>query len=62
MSSIYDKTDNAKIIARIHSLTPESNAVWGKMTYEHWDSLMLKHTNHHLKSLGFREILLLQLC
>ncbi|TRX41460.1 DUF1569 domain-containing protein [Flavobacterium restrictum] len=31
MSSIYNKTDNAKIIARIHSLTPESKAIWGKM-------------------------------
>ena len=31
MSSIYDKTDNAKMIARINSLTPESKAHWGKM-------------------------------
>ncbi len=25
---------------------------WGKMTYEDWDALMWKHTNHHLKQFG----------
>lgn len=28
MESIYKKVDNAKIIAQIYSLTPESKAVW----------------------------------
>jgi hypothetical protein len=25
---------------------------WGKMTYEDWDALMWKHTNHHLEQFG----------
>lgn len=25
---------------------------WGKMTYEDWDALMWKHTDHHLKQFG----------
>jgi hypothetical protein len=28
---------------------------WGKMTYEDWDALMWKHTNHHLKQFGIME-------
>ena len=31
MNSIFDPIENAKMIARINSLTPESKAVWGKM-------------------------------
>jgi Protein of unknown function (DUF1569) len=41
MKSIYDATDNAEMIARINSLTPESKALWGKMTVDQ----MFKHTN-----------------
>lgn len=44
MDSIFDKADNAKIIARINSLTPESQSLWGKMTVDQ----MLKHTNEAL--------------
>lgn len=25
---------------------------WGKMTYEDWDALIWKHTDHHLKQFG----------
>ncbi len=41
MNSIFDKADNAKMIARINSLTPEIQPLWGKMTVDQ----MLKHTN-----------------
>jgi hypothetical protein len=44
MDSIFDKADNTKIIARINSLTPESQSLWGKMTVDQ----MLKHTNEAL--------------
>lgn len=44
IDSIFDKADNAKIIARINSLTPESQPLWGKMTVDQ----MLKHTNEAL--------------
>lgn len=44
MDSIFDQADNAKIIDRINSLTPESQALWGKMTVDQ----MLKHTNDAL--------------
>jgi len=40
MHSIFNKADNNLIIARIHKLTPESKALWGKMTVDQ----MLKHT------------------
>ena len=39
MSSIYNKTDNEIIISRINKLSPESKAVWGKMTVDQ----MLSH-------------------
>jgi len=39
MSSIYDKADNDLIISRIHNLSPESKAQWGKMTVDQ----MLSH-------------------
>lgn len=41
MNSIFDKSGNAAIISRINKLTPQSKAVWGKMTVDQ----MLKHTN-----------------
>ena len=40
MKSIYDAVDNAEMIARINSLTSESQALWGKMTVDQ----MFKHT------------------
>jgi Protein of unknown function (DUF1569) len=40
MKSIYNAVDNAAMIARINTLTPESNALWGKMTVDQ----MFKHT------------------
>jgi hypothetical protein len=39
MSSIYNKADNEAILNRINSLTPESKALWGKMTVDQ----MCKH-------------------
>lgn len=39
MSSIYNKEDNDLIITRINKLTPESRALWGKMTVDQ----MLQH-------------------
>ncbi|WP_281240255.1 DUF1569 domain-containing protein [Flavobacterium praedii] len=39
MSSIFNKSDNDAIIARINSLTTESKALWGKMTVDQ----MCKH-------------------
>ncbi len=41
MNSIYNESDNAKIVQRINALTSESKALWGKMTVDQ----MLKHTN-----------------
>lgn len=52
MGSIYNKADNGVILNRINTLTPESKALWGKMTYEDWDKLMWKHIDHHLKQFG----------
>jgi len=40
MHSIFNKAANDLIIARINQLTPESKALWGKMTVDQ----MLKHT------------------
>lgn len=39
MSSIFDKADNQTIINRINALTPESKALWGKMSVDQ----MCKH-------------------
>lgn len=39
MKSIYNANDNQEIISRIQKLTPESKALWGKMTVDQ----MLKH-------------------
>ncbi|PKB15570.1 DUF1569 domain-containing protein [Flavobacterium sp. 5] len=41
MNSIFDKSDNQSIIARINTLKPESTALWGKMSADQ----MLKHAN-----------------
>ena len=41
MGSIYNKADNDAIITRINSLSPESKALWGKMTVDQ----MCKHCN-----------------
>jgi hypothetical protein len=45
MKSIFVKTDNDEIIGRINKLTPESKALWGKMTVDQ----MFKHTNEAVK-------------
>ncbi len=45
MSSIFEKSGNDEIISRINKLTPESKAVWGKMTVDQ----MFKHTNEAIK-------------
>lgn len=39
MKSIYNATDNNELISRIQKLTPESKALWGKMTVDQ----MLSH-------------------
>jgi hypothetical protein len=39
MGSIYNEADNKSIIARINSLSPESSAIWGKMSVDQ----MCKH-------------------
>ena len=41
MKNIFDPKDNQEIIARIHNLTPESKALWGKMSVDK----MLAHCN-----------------
>ncbi len=41
MESIYNKTDNQNFIDRINQLSPNSQAVWGKMSVDQ----MFKHTN-----------------
>jgi hypothetical protein len=41
MKSIFNQTDNQEIIARIQALTPQSQALWGKMSVDQ----MLKHCN-----------------
>lgn len=41
MKSIFNPTDNQEIISRIYSLTPETQALWGKMSVDQ----MLKHCN-----------------
>ncbi|MBW4360014.1 hypothetical protein [Flavobacterium taihuense] len=56
MGSIYDKADNAAMIARINSLTAESKPLWGKMTVDQ----MCKHCNTtiqlHLVNKGLKSI------
>jgi hypothetical protein len=41
MNSIYNKADNEVIVNRINALTPESQALWGKMAVDQ----MCKHCN-----------------
>lgn len=50
MTSIYNSIDNQKIIDRINKLTPESKALWGKMTVNQ----MFKHTEAAI-SVAFSE-------
>jgi hypothetical protein len=45
MESIFDKSANQKIIARIDTLTPEHKAQWGKMQVDQ----MLAHCQQPLK-------------
>lgn len=45
MKSIFKLEDNQEIITRIEKLTPESQALWGKMTVDQ----MLKHCNEAIK-------------
>ena len=52
MPSIYNKTDNDAVVARINQPTPETKALWGKMTHEDWDKLMWRHLDHHLRQFG----------
>lgn len=41
MKSIFNQTNNQELITRINQLTPESKALWGKMSVDQ----MLKHCN-----------------
>jgi hypothetical protein len=41
MKSVFNQSDIAEIISRIHQLTPNTKAVWGKMSV----SQMLAHCN-----------------
>ena len=41
MPSIYNSSDNQEIISRINQLSPNSPALWGKMSVDQ----MFKHTN-----------------
>ena len=34
------------------AITVMNHPFWGKMTYEDWDALMWKHTDHHLRQFG----------
>lgn len=34
------------------SITVLNHPFWGKMTYEDWNKLMWKHTDHHLRQFG----------
>lgn len=53
MPSIFNKTDNQDIISRIEKLTPNTPALWGKMTVDQ----MLKHINEAmLVAFGENEI------
>jgi hypothetical protein len=53
MNSIYDKIGNDSILSRINSLTPESKAIWGKMTVDQ----MCKHCSLVIDvSLGNQEL------
>lgn len=50
----------AELIANFSRFASEGKSViktmnhpfWGKMTYEDWDALIWKHTDHHLKQFG----------
>ncbi len=34
------------------SIKTMNHPFWGKMTYQDWDALLWKHTDHHLKQFG----------
>jgi hypothetical protein len=34
------------------AITVMNHPFWGKLSYEDWDALMWKHTNHHLEQFG----------
>ena len=34
MKNIFNPTDNQELISRIEKLTPETKALWGKMTVD----------------------------
>ena len=36
----------------IASIKVMNHPFWGKLTYEDWDALLWKHTNHHLEQFG----------
>jgi hypothetical protein len=50
----------AELIAVFSQLAAEGKSAikvmdhpfWGKMSYEDWDALLWKHTDHHLKQFG----------
>jgi len=44
MNSIFEKASNEVMVARINKLSPETKALWGKMTVNQ----MLKHTNESI--------------
>ncbi|MDI1235189.1 MAG: hypothetical protein PSX81_12980 [bacterium] len=46
MESIFDSSANAKLLSRIDSLTPQSQALWGKMTVDK----MLAHCQQSFRS------------
>ena len=47
MSSIYNKTYNKDIIARINKISPETKTQCRK-----WDKLHRMHPDHHLRQFG----------
>jgi hypothetical protein len=53
MANIFDTTDNQAMIERINKLTPETKALWGKMTVDQ----MLNHTAAAIEvAFGEREL------
>jgi len=61
VSDFQDFEKNKKdLIDNLSKLANEGTAAiktmnhpfWGKMTYEDWDALLWKHTDHHLKQFG----------
>jgi hypothetical protein len=54
------ETTKANLIANFSRFSTEGKSAiqtmnhpfWGKMTYEDWDALLWKHTDHHLRQFG----------